>query len=217
MTLRFWRNLSLKEKSIFLMLFAVLLPTLVLFYGQYRALTELRDKSKVSYANDLRLKFFEIQDKTHVRLLEAARLTLQDFPDSVAQSWDDKQVERNLSALLDKNAGAESAFLYAAGDKFNTAVYYRDKGFLQAKETNSPGDFFSRFNTSEENFALPINDAVFSAGEQGVEKFLVVQRRCQRCQQSGLPPDEVVFLFRVLSDTKDLTKLRFVEIGRAHV
>ena len=196
------------------MVFAVLLPTLVLFYGQYRALAELRDKSKAVFENNVRQAFTEIEDKTETRLLDTARRTLQDFPDSAAQTWDEKQIEKNLSAIVEKNAGVESSFLYTASeDKFSVALYRKEKGFLQSAKTNSPGDFFSRFYTDEENFALPINDVAYSAGEQEPrEKFFIVQRRCQTCRANGQPPNEVLFLFRILSDTKDLTKLRVVGV-----
>ena len=214
MLIRGWRHLSPREKSIALIVFAVLLPTLLLFYGQYRALNELRDKSKVSYANDLRINFLKIEDETQARLLETARLTLQDFPDSAGQPWDEKLIEKNLSAILDKNAGVESSFLYTAfEDKFSVALYRPEKGFLQAVKTNSPGDFFSRFYTDEENFVLPVNDVAYSSrGQDTSQKFFIVQRRCQTCQSNGQPPNEVLYLFRMLSDTKDLTNLRVVGV-----
>lgn len=214
MLIRYWRHLSSREKSIALLGFAVLLPTLLLFYGQYRALNELREKSKVSYVNDLRVKFSEIERETHARLLESARLTLQDVPESTGLPWDETEIRENLSVILDKNVGVESSFLYTAfGENYSVAVSRRDKGFRQIVNADSPGDFFNRFYPDQENFALPINDAAYSEDEQKPrEKFFVVQRRCQTCRANGQPDNEVFYLFRMLSDTKDLTKLRVVGV-----
>ncbi len=217
MMIRCWRSLSLKEKSIFLMLFAVLLPTVILFYGQYRALAELRDKSKAVFENDLRQTFTEIEDKTENRLLEAASAILQDFPQSGQLPWDGELMKESLSAILEKNQGLESAFVFAdQADQFKLAVSSREAGYRESKTTDNPGDALILIGEGkqEEDFLLPLLSSLQSSINRRLAgDFFVAQRRCQRCQINGQPPTEIVYLYRVLSDSKDLTDLRFVGVS----
>lgn len=213
MLIRCWRSLSLKEKSIFLMLFAVLLPTLILFYGQYRALAELRDKSKVVFANDLRQTIFEIEDKTESRLLEAARATLQDFP-AGPQPWDGERMKENLSAILEKNQGLESAFVFVAQDNtFKVAIDTRADGYRESKTTNNPREasVLTANGEEEEDVIVPLVTSLQSSVNRGTAgDFLVAQYRCERCPANASSPTEILYLYRVLSDTSDFRKLRFV-------
>lgn len=103
-----WKSSSLREKSFFLMLFAVLLPTFVLFYGQYWSLAELREKYKVVFENDLREIFVQIEDKTESRLIREANRILQDFPETGQPPWNREFIKQSLSEILEKNAGVES-------------------------------------------------------------------------------------------------------------
>ena len=211
-----WQSLSTKEKSIFLMLFAVLLPTLVLLYGQYWALAELRDKSKTVFENDLRQTFFEIEDKTEARLLEAASAILQDFPQSSQQPWDGEFMKQNLSRILEKNAGVESAFVFAdQANHFKLGISSREEGYRESKEVDSPGDALILIGDGkqEEDFLLPLVSSFQSSINRRIAgDFLIAQRRCERCYVNGQPPTEILYLYRVLSDSKDFTNLRFVGV-----
>ncbi len=212
-----WRSLSLKEKSIFLMLFAVLLPTVILFYGQYRALAELRDKSKAVFENDLRQTFTEIEDKTENRLLETASVILQDFPQSGQLPWDGELMKTSLSQILEKNRGLESAFVFAdQTDQFKLAVSSRETGYRESKTTDNPGDALILIGEGkqEEDFLLPLLSSLQSSMNRRLGgDFFIAQRRCQRCEINGQPPTEILYLYRVLSDSKDLTNLRFVGVS----
>ena len=97
---RRWRQFTTNEKLILLTLFAVLLPTVILFIAQFRALSDLREKSKAAFEYNLRQSFFEIENKTHDRLLEKAADVLQDFPADVLQPRNSDQIKLNLSRIL---------------------------------------------------------------------------------------------------------------------
>ncbi len=217
MVMRGWKCLSLKEKSVFLMLFAVLLPTLVLFYEQYRALAELRDKSKAVFENNLRQTFIEIEDKTENRLLDAAGANLQDFPESGQLPWNGELMKKSLSAILEKNPGLESAFVFAdQPDQFKLAVSSREAGYRESKTTDNPGDALILIGEGkqEEDFLLPLLSSLQSSiNRRRAGDFFIAQRRCQRCRINGQPLTEILYLYRVLSDSKDLTNLRFVGVS----
>ncbi|MDQ3710844.1 MAG: HAMP domain-containing histidine kinase [Acidobacteriota bacterium] len=211
-----WGCLSPKEKSISLMLFAVLLPTVILFYGQYRALSELRDKSKVVIENDLRQTFFEIEDKTEARLLEAARASLQDFPDFGPQPWDGERLQENLTQILEKNQGVESAFVFVARDNnFTVAINSRADGYRQSDAVNNPRDasVLTKYGEEEEDIIVPLLTSLQSSVNRGLANdFLVAQYRCERCPANGQSPTEILYLYRVLSNTNDFRDLRFVGV-----
>lgn len=215
--IRCWRNLSLKEKSIFLMLFAVLLPTVILFYGQYRALAELRDVSKAAFENDLRQRFTEIEDKTENRLLETAEAILRDFPQSGQLPWDGELMKESLSRILEKNQGLESAFVFADQiEQFKLAVSSREAGYRESRTTDSPGAALILIGEGkqEEDFLLPLLSSIQSSiNRRRGGDFFIAQRRCQRCEINGQPPTEIVYLYRVMSDSKDLANLRFVGVS----
>lgn len=217
MMIRCWRNLSIKEKSIFLRLFAVLLPTIILFYGQYRALAELRDKSKAVFENDLRQTFTEIEDKTENRLLEAASAILRDFPKSGQLPWDGELMKESLSRILEKNPVVESAFVFAdQASRFKLAVSTRETGYRESKTTDDPDRALLLIGEEkpEEDFLLPLLSSFQSSiNRRLANDFLIAQRRCERCRTNGQPPTEILYLYRVLSDTKDLTNLRFVGVS----
>jgi len=202
------------------MLFAVLLPALVLFYGQYWALAELRDKSKAVFENDLRQTFSKIEDKTESRLLEEASTILQDFPQSGQQPWDGEFIKQNLQAILDKNAGVESAFVFAdQANKFKLGLSSRVEGYRESKEVDNPGGPLISFEDGkeEENFLLPLVSSFQSSiNRRLVGDFLIAQRRCEKCAVNGQPPTEILYLYRVMSDSKDFTNLRFVGVRLKH-
>jgi len=206
----------MREKSIFLMLFAVLLPTLVMFYGQYWALSQLRDMSKAAFENDLRQTFFKIEDKAEARLLEAARASLQDFPESGPQPWDGERMKENLSAILEKNAGLESAFVFVAQEnKFKVAINSRADGYRESKTASNPreANILTEYGEEEEDIIVPLLTSLQSAVNQRLASdFLVAQYRCERCPANGQSPTEILYLYRVLSNTNDFRSMRFVGV-----
>lgn len=216
MLIRCWRGLSIKEKSIFLMLFAVLLPTVILFYGQYRAMSELRDKSKAVFENDLRQTIFEIEDKTEARLIEAARVTLLDFPESGPQPWNGERMQENLSAILEKNRGLESAFVFVAqSNKFQVAINSRADGYRESKAVSNPREasVLTANGQEDEDVIVPLVTSLQSSVNRGrADDFLVAQYRCERCPTDGQSSGEILYLYRVLSDTSDFRQLRFVGV-----
>ena len=216
MLIRCWKSLSMREKSIFLMLFAVLLPTLVMFYGQYWALSQLRDMSKAAFENDLRQTFFKIEDKAEARLLEAARASLQDFPESGPQPWDGERMKENLSAILEKNAGLESAFVFVAQEnKFKVAINSRADGYRESKTASNPreANILTEYGEEEEDIIVPLLTSLQSAVNQRLASdFLVAQYRCERCPANGQSPTEILYLYRVLSNTNDFRSMRFVGV-----
>lgn len=148
------------------MLFAVLLPTVILFYGQYRALSELRDKSKATFENDLRRTFTEIEDETENRLLEAASQILRDFPESGQLPWDGERMKTGLSQILDKNPGLESAFVFTnQTDQFKLAITTREAGYRESRTTDNPSDALILIGEGkqEEDFVLPLLSSLQSS------------------------------------------------------
>ena len=213
---RYWQHLSPKEKTTALILFGVLLPTLVLFYGQFRALSELRDKSKAVFQSDLRQTFFEIEDKTEARLLEAARATLGDFPESGPQPWDGAQTKVNLDRILEKNPGVESAFVFVAREgKFKVAMDSKADGYRESEAVINAREaaVFDRDGQREEDTVVPLTLALRTAVNRGVdEDFLIAQHRCEWCHTTGQSASGILDLFRVLSDTNDYRTLRYVGV-----
>lgn len=210
--IRRWKQISVKEKLIFLLLFAILLPTVFLLVGQYFALSELRDKSRAAFENDLRQNFVEIEDKTETKLLEKAEAALKDFPETTMGTWNSEELKANLKTILDNNADADSAFVFL-NDKnlFSLAENSRARGYAEAKSLENPGEAIT--SMGDEDFVIPLISAIQSSNRRRFDgKFFIGQQRCEKCGATNQPQPEVLYLYRVYSDINDFNKLQAVGI-----
>lgn len=210
--IRRWKQFSVKEKLIFLLLFAILLPTVFLLVGQYFALSELRDKSRAAFENNLRQNFVEIEEKTETKLLEKAEAALKDFPETTIESWNSEQLKANLNRILEKNPDANSAFVFLNDKKiFSLAENSRDKGYAEAKSLENPGEAID--SMGDEDFVIPLISAIQSSNRRRFgSNYFIGQQRCEKCGATNEPQPDVLYLYRVYSDINDITKLQAVGI-----
>ncbi len=207
-----WRHFSAKEKLIFLLLFAILLPTVVLLAGQYFALSELRDKSRAAFENNLRQNFTEIEDKTETRLLEKAETALRDFPEIVNTNWNSAEIKTNFERILERSPDADSVFIFLNDKKtFSLAENSRARGFREVKSVQNPGEAIDTLGNDD--FVIPLFTALQSSNRQRpVGRYFIGQRRCENCAANGQPPSEFLYLYRVFSDLNDFNLVKVVGI-----
>lgn len=206
--IRSWRNFSIREKSTFLILVAILLPTLLLFVGQYYALSELRVTSRSSFENSLRQHFVEIEEKTQLRLIEHAEIALGDFPDFGSASWNSEHLQKNFSRVLENNPGADSVFAFQNINKrFSIAATSREKSFHQAKSVENPGDAIQ--SMGDENFVIPLISALQSPNRgTSIASYIIGQGKCEKCTAPNQSQSELIFLYRIFSSPGDFSGVR---------
>jgi signal transduction histidine kinase len=207
-----WKDIAIKEKLIFLLLFAILLPTGFLLVGQYFALSALRDKSRSAFENNLRQNFVEIDNKTEARLLEKAEQILKDFPESSLESWNSEQLEENLNLIVEKNEGVKSAFVFQnKNNVFSLADYSKLTGFREAKSVKNPGEAINSFG--DDDFVIPLISSVQSSNRQRlVNSYFIGQRKCEKCTVSGQQQLEILYLYRVFSSETDFNQLKTIGV-----
>ena len=101
------KKLSLRKKLTILALGGVLLPLLVLTYLQYRSLTELQNKTKGAFKDNLRQGITIVQDRMRQRLEAIAAQTLS-LPD------DSEKIEKFVGRSSDfrmRSPGRSPAFM----------------------------------------------------------------------------------------------------------
>ncbi len=191
------------------MLFAVLLPTVVLFVAQYYALSDLREKSKTALEFNLRQTFFEIENKAHEDLLEKAGTMLGSFPAESLDPWNSQQIKENLDRILEQNNGAESSFVtYSNKDKHYIAVT-DPQGYRESKGGRTPEELYSAVN--EEDFIIPFIGVVQSPLGQNVSQNVwTAQNRCKKCAVPGQTQN--FYLYHMLSDFSEEKGFRLVGV-----
>ena len=210
--IRRWKNIAIKEKLIFLLLFAILLPTGFLLVGQYFALSALRDKSRSAFENNLRQNFVEIENKTEARLLEKAEQILKDFPESNLEPWNSEQLKENLNQIIEKNEGVESAYVFQnKNNVFSLADYSKKTGFREAKSVKNPGEAIDSFGGDD--FVIPLISSVQSSNRQRlVNSYFIGQRRCEKCTETDQPQSESLYLYRVFSGDSNFSQLKTIGV-----
>ena len=210
--IRRWKNIAIKEKLIFLLLFAILLPTGFLLVGQYFALSALRDKSRSAFENNLRQNFVEIENKTEARLLEKAEQILKDFPESNLEPWNSEQLKENLNQIIEKNEGVESAYVFQnKNNVFSLADYSKKTGFREAKSVKNPGEAIDAFGGDD--FVIPLISSVQSSNRQRlVNSYFIGQRRCEKCTETDQPQSESLYLYRVFSGDSNFSQLKTIGV-----
>ncbi len=71
--LKSWRQLKFRQRLVFLLLFAVLLPTVALLVTQYYSLLDLRGKTRLAYENSLRQTIQQIDGNLEARISRVNR------------------------------------------------------------------------------------------------------------------------------------------------
>ena len=210
--IRRWKSIAIKEKLIFLLLFAILLPTGFLLVGQYFALSALRDTSRSAFENNLRQNFVEIENKTEARLLEKAEQILKDFPESNLEPWNSEQLKENLNQIIEKNEGVESAYVFQnKNNVFSLADYSKKTGFREAKSVKNPGEAIDSFGGDD--FVIPLISSVQSSNRQRlVNSYFIGQRRCEKCTETDQPQPESLYLYRVFSGESNFSNLKTVGV-----
>jgi signal transduction histidine kinase len=99
------RKLSLRQKLVILASVGVLLPILVLTYLQYRSLTELQNKTKGAFKDNVRQGLIIVEQRMRQRLEDIAAQTLNPIG------------SMHLSSLITKEGGAEEIEKYFAAVK----------------------------------------------------------------------------------------------------
>lgn len=207
-----WKKFSVKEKLIFLLVFAILLPTVFLLVGQYFALLELRDKTRAAFENDLRQNFVEIETETETRLLEKAENALRDFPEIDVETWNSAEIKAHFGKILAANADADSVFIFHNDKKkFSLAEDSRERGFREVKAVENPGEAID--SLGEDDFVIPFFTALQSSNRlRPVGRYFIGQRRCEDCAATGQPPNESLYLYRVFSDFSDISRISVIGI-----
>jgi len=110
------KKLSLRKKLTILALGGVLLPLLVLTYLQYRSLTELQNKTKGAFKDNLRQGITIVQDRMRQRLEAIAAQTLL-LPD------DTEKLEKHFADVKRSHPEVDEIFAFTKG----VAYFYSDK------------------------------------------------------------------------------------------
>jgi len=110
------RKLSLRTKLTLLASVGVLLPILILTYMQYRSLSELQNKTKGAFKDNLRQGLTIVENQMKRRLEDVAAQTLNPIgsmrlssPESV------KEVEKYLANVKGSHPEIEEIFVFGAG------------------------------------------------------------------------------------------------------
>ena len=111
------RKLSLRQKLTILVSVGVLLPLLILTYMQYRSLTELQNKTKGAFKDNLRQGITIVEHQMKQRLEDIATQTLNPISST-------KEPEKYFAELKSKHPEIEEIFvLRPSGDQQKTNAY----------------------------------------------------------------------------------------------
>jgi len=114
-----FNKLSLRKKLTILASIGVLLPLLVLTYLQYRSLTELQNKTKGAFKDNLRQGITIVQDRMRQRLEAIAAQTLASLP----LHDDTEKIEKHFAEVKRTHPEVDAIFAFTNG----YAYFYSDK------------------------------------------------------------------------------------------
>jgi len=141
------RKLSLRQKLVILTSVGVLLPIFVLTYLQYQSLTELENKTKGAFKDNLRQGITIVEQRMRQRLQDVAAQTLNPIGSMHLQSRsvpedDAKAIEKYFADVKRSHPEIEEIFVFANADgpeETNRYTYwYSDKFEKIAKAGLAP-------------------------------------------------------------------------------
>src|SRR6185369_1145414 len=174
LSLRVYRDaiskLSLRKKLTILVSVGVFLPLLVLTYLQYRSLTELQNKTKGAFKDNIRQGFTIVQQQMKQRLEEVAAQTLEPVANrQFSPPRAAEELEQYFAIIKRSHPEIEEIFaLDYRGEQQATAYVYSDK-FVKI----APSDFTDTLSSFDQaRMAQSFVD--------GNRKYLFVPDKAQR-------------------------------------
>src|ERR1044072_7946688 len=129
------RNLSLRQKLVILASVGVLLPIGVLTYMQYRSLTDLQNKTKGAFKDNLRQGLTLVEQRMKQRLEEIAAQTLKPVDNlSSSSPARSEEIERYLAEVKTSRPQIDEIFVFDfSSDKnpANTFAYIYSDTFVR--------------------------------------------------------------------------------------
>lgn len=211
--LKSWRQLKFRQRLVFLLLFAVLLPTVALLVTQYYSLLDLRGKTRLAYENSLRQTIQQIDGNLEARISEIGYARLQSFDAATLDSWNGEKVKAQLNEILRGNPEIESVFVLSSesNNLSYTAILSQTSGYREIKSESAPNEAF--FKTPDEESITVSFVSVVQSPAASRSAFYFVQSQCEKCPPPDKTTNEKFYIYRPLSDPRDIQRLRFVGIS----
>jgi signal transduction histidine kinase len=176
LSLRVYRDaiskLSLRKKLTILVSVGVFLPLLVLTYLQYRSLTELQNKTKGAFKDNIRQGLTIVQHQMRQRLQEIAAQTLE--PIGSMRLSPAEEFEKYFANVKRSHAEIEQIFVFGfVGLQPPTTPYayiYADK-FLNTVDSPVQSNILLQFEKAQ----------IAQSFVDGNRKFLFVHHSCPTC------------------------------------
>ena len=187
-------KLSLRKKLTILVSVGVFLPVVVLTYMQYQSLTELQNKTKGAFKDNLRQGLTIVERRMKQRLEDLATQTLGPISSiDLSSPTAAEEIEKHFANVKQSHPEIEEIFAFAYSDAkqgANSSAYVYSDRFLkitQAGFTAAQSDIVSLFDRSR--MAQSFLD--------GNRKYLFVHHSCPTCPSSSR---EGTYLFYPLQD-----------------
>ncbi len=211
--LKSWKQLKVRHRLVFLMLFAVLLPTVALLITQYRSQLDLREKTRIAFENSLRQTIVQIDGNLDAQLSKIGYEHLEFFDAAILKSWNGEKVKTQLTEILHSNPNLESVFVVATeSDEVSyTAVASAISGYREIKSDDSPNKTF--FKSPDEESILVSFVSVIQSPSNNRSAFFFAQSQCEKCPPADKPTSEKFYIYRPLSDPRDIERLSFIGIS----
>ena len=127
------RKLSLRKKLLILASVGVFLPILVLTYMQYRSLSELQNKTKGAFKDNLRQGFTIVEYQMKQRLVEIAAQTLSPIDNiNLSSPKAEEDFEKYFAEVKRSRSEIEEIFVYGySKDNQETYAYFYSDKFVK--------------------------------------------------------------------------------------
>ena len=152
------KNLSLRKKLTILATVGVFLPVLVLTYMQYQSLSELENKTKGAFKDNLRQGLTIVERQMQQRLAQLGSQTLDPIGSiSLSSTGAVEKVERYFAEVTRTQKGIEEVFVFGySGDPKNSSIdayIYSDKFEKGATRELTPPQsaILSQFDSARAN------------------------------------------------------------------
>ena len=187
-------KVSLRKKLVILASVGVFLPLLVLTYLQYRSLTELENKTKGAFKDNLRQGLTKVEHRMKQRLEEVGAQTLSPIESvHLASPQIAAEIEKKLADVRRSHPEVQEIFAFAYSDAneqtISYAYVYSDKFSKIARGEFTPAQSHILSLFEESRMAQDFVD--------GNRKYLFAHHPCPTC-----PPGirEGKYLFHPLQD-----------------
>ena len=164
-----------RRKLLILVSLGVVLPLLVLTYLQYRSLTELQNKTKGAFKDNLRQGFTLVQQQMKRRLEEVANQTLDPLSDThLCPPTPADEIEKLFANIKRSHPEIEEVFAFElSGDKQgpNDCTYVYSDRFMKAPQADIAP-------LQSEILAQFVRAQTFVDGNR---KYLFVHNSCSTC------------------------------------